>query len=178
MTQLTPAVSKNDHTQGNPDAPVTLVEYGDFGCSDCGQAYKVVQQVQKEMGGQMLFVFRNFPLTDIHPNALGAAVFAEEAGLQNDFWQAHDRLYTDQDALDPASLAALVARTQLDPDKIKRDQNIAVARVEADVSSGQQSGVQATPTFFINGEKFDGSWDFQALLGAVRQAARGLVEAR
>ena len=170
MTQLTPDVSQKDHIQGNPDAPVTLVEYGDFECPACGKIHAIVQQIQKDMGEEMRFVFRHFPSSNTHHYAMDAAVFAEQAGLQNDFWQAHDWLLTHQDSLDPASLDELVRVSHLEPDKMKRDQNEARIRVGADIANGQQSGVEGTPTFFINGDLFDDSWDAPNLLAAVRAA--------
>lgn len=171
MNQLTPAVSQNDHIQGDASAPVTLVEYGDFECSYCAQAYTIVQSLQKEMGDQLRFVFRNFPLPEIHPNAMGAAEFAEEAGLQNNFWQAHDWLYQHQNALDPASLRHKSQSRFLNTDQMERDQPKAHARVMADMKGAVQSGVQGTPTFFINGQLFDGAWDYNSLLSALQNAA-------
>lgn len=169
---LTPAVSAHDHAQGSADAPVTLVEYGDFQCSYCGQAYSIVKQVQQEMGDQMRFVFRNFPLPDIHPNALAAADFAEEAAQQNQFWLAHDWLFEHQDSLDADGLDRAARSLDLDASTLKRGHAAAHARVAADLDGGGQNRVQGTPTFFINGESFDGSWDYSALLAAVQDAAK------
>ncbi len=175
MTQLTPAVSAHDHAHGDADAPVTLVEYGDFECSYCGQAFTIVQQLQREMGDQLRFVFRNFPLRDIHPHALAAADFAEEAALQSEFWMAHDWLFTHQNTLDRDDLRGAAHSLGLDAHDMTRDEYKARDHVEADVQSGQESGVEGTPTFFINGELWDGSWDFATLHAAVQDAAKSSV---
>src|SRR5579864_1358377 len=102
--QLKPTVGSTDHVQGERDAPVTLVEYGDYQCPYCGQAYPIVKRLQKRLGSQLRFVFRNFPLAEAHPFAMAAAEMAEAAALQGKFWQMHDSLYEHQDALEPERL--------------------------------------------------------------------------
>ena len=165
---LTPAVSDQDHAQGSPAAPVTLVEYGDYQCPYCGEAYAAVREVQRRMGDQLRFVFRNFPLPQVHPNAILAAVFAESAGLAGDFWEAHDWLFEHQDRLDSAGLDDAATALGLDRDALERNGPAARDRVVADARSGGQSGVQGTPAFFINGLPFQGSWDVPGLLAALR----------
>ncbi|MEP7067019.1 MAG: DsbA family protein [Gemmatimonadota bacterium] len=174
---LTPPVSDIDHAQGPAHAKVTLVEYGDYECSYCGRAYTIVKQLQDEMGMQMRFVFRNFPLSEAHPNALHAAIAAEAVGAhgEDEFWQMHDTLFEHQDALEDEDLAAYAEEIGIPGTEVTdafRGGELA-DRVHADFRGGVRSGVNGTPTFFVNGERFDGDWsDVQALLTAVRHAAR------
>ena len=177
MTQLTPAVSSNDHIRGVADAPVTLVKYGDFQCPYCAQAHAIVRRVQQEMGAEMRFVFRNFPVS-AQPYATRAAEFAEVAGLQNNFWQTHDWLYTHQNSLDPSILRVELQSCFPDAKRMKRDRDQAQARVKAHIASGRQSGVINTPSFFINGQMFDSVWDYVTLLDAVQEAARKIKQPR
>ena len=160
-------VSAEDHIQGPPDAPITLVEYGDFQCPYCYQAYPIVKQLQQRFGGQLRFVFRNFPLTEIHSHALHAAIAAESVGgqLGNDgYWRMHDTIYEHQQdspaALSDRKLAEYGAAVGADAARIIRDlENDAfVDRIQADFSGGVRSGVNGTPTFFINGTRYDGDW--------------------
>lgn len=179
MTQLTQDVSHLDHVQGSLDAPVTLVEYGDFECSYCAQVYEIVQQLQHEMGDQMRFVFRHFPLAELHPNALAAAHFAEAASGQYAFWPTHDWLFSRQDSLHPAGLERGARSLHLDLDEMSRVHFAARARVQTDLMSGQNIGVREPPMFFINGRAFEDLWDYSTLLAAMQQAAiRGARPAR
>lgn len=171
MTHLTLAVSERDHAQGSLDAPVTLVNYGDFGCRYCAQASTVVGRLQREMGGQMRFVFRNFPLVELRPNAMAAACFAEAAGFQGLYWPTHDWLFRRQESLDPAGLERAARSLHLDLDEMRHAHLAARARVQADLLSGQSSGVRGAPTFFINGQMFENLWDYTTLLAALREAA-------
>ena len=170
---LTPAVSDRDHAQGSPDAPVTLVEYGDYQCPYCGEAYAAVRQVQRRMGDRLRFVFRNFPLPQVHPHAIPAAIFAESDASAGEFWAAHDWLFEHQDQLDAAGLDEAARGLGLDPGALGRDELAAREHVLADVRGGEQSGVQGTPAFFINGLPFEGSWDGAGLLAALRDADGG-----
>src|SRR3989454_3268008 len=111
---LTPPVSERDHAQGRADAPVTLVEYGDYQCPYCGEAYPVVKRLQKALGKKLRFVFRNFPLTQAHPYALLAAEAAEASGLQGKFWQMHDLIYENQVDLEPDILPSWAGKVGLD----------------------------------------------------------------
>ena len=157
---LTPAVGANDHAAGPADAPVTLVEYGDFECPYCGQAYPIVKALQERLGSRLRFVFRNFPLSESHPHAEHAAEAAEAAGAQGRFWEMHDLLYENQRALRDPALIGYATALGLDAERLARelDEGTWAARVQADFRGGVRSGVNGTPTFFINGERYDGSW--------------------
>jgi protein-disulfide isomerase len=171
---LKPPVSSTDHAQGKPDAPVTLVEYGDYQCPYCGQAYPIVKRIQKRLGSRLRFVFRNFPLAEAHPFATGAAEVAEGAALQDKFWPMHDSLYEHQDALEPERLVEYAKHLHLDMVKLKADLATPEVdkRVRSDFSSGVRSGVNGTPSFFINGVKFDGNWtDEDEFVAALERAA-------
>jgi protein-disulfide isomerase len=168
--ELTTAVGPDDHAQGPVDAPVTLVEYGDYECPYCGKAYPIVKRIQARMGDRLRFVFRNFPLAELHPNAAAAAAMAEAAALQGKFWEMHDVLFEHQHALDPGNLKTY-ARA-LDLDRVVLEQTLEggapEARVRKDFTSGVRSGVNGTPTFFINGRRFDGDWtDEEAFVAAL-----------
>ena len=167
--QLSPPVGPRDHAAGPNDAAVTLVEYGDFQCPHCGRAYPIVKQVQRALGSQLRFVFRNFPLTKIHPEAEHAAEAAEAAAAQGAFWQMHDRLFERQFALDDDHLVEYAAELGLDADRIRGELEAGThsAHVRDDFMSGVKSGVNGTPTFFINGVRYDGSWDLESLVAAL-----------
>jgi protein-disulfide isomerase len=172
-SQLTPAVSERDHVQGPPGAKVTLVEYGDYQCPYCLQAYPIMLDIQQHMGDGMRLVFRNFPITTVHPNAQHAAEAAEDAGAQGKFWEMHDYLFEHQDRLDDADLLRYAEEIGLDPRRFERDleAHSFAARVREDVQSGIRSGVNGTPTFFINGIRHDGPWDLETLTAAILVAA-------
>ncbi len=171
---LTLPVGERDHAQGPADAAVTLVEYGDYECPYCGRAYPIVKQIQKKMGGRLRFIFRNFPLKESHPHAEHAAEAAEAAGVQGKFWEMHDRLFERQFALEDSSLAEYAGDLGLDVDRFARElaQGTYAQRVREDFRSGVSSGVNGTPTFFIDGVRHDGSWDVDTLLAALQQAGR------
>jgi protein-disulfide isomerase len=175
MSGLTMPVSERDHIQGNPNAPVTLLEYGDYECPYCGAAYPIVKQVQQRMGDRLRFVFRNFPLTQAHPHAEHAAEAAEAAGAQGMFWEMHDTLYEHQHALDDDDLVRYAADLGLDVGRFVRGmgEHAYADRVREDFVSGMRSGVNGTPTFFINGRRHDGSYDLASLLGALEAALEG-----
>ena len=173
--QLTPPVGDEDHTAGPDDAPVTLVEYGDYECPSCGMAYPVVKAIQQRMGDRLRFVFRNFPLAESHPHAEHAAEAAEAAGAQGRFWPMHDTLFEHQQALDDAHLVRYAAELGLDADEMARalEEGTFEPRVRRDFRSGLRSGVNGTPTFFINGERYDGDWtDPDAFLTALMETAQ------
>ena len=174
---LTPPVSDRDHAQGPAHANVTLVEYGDYECPYCGSAYTIVKQLQEQMGTQLRFVFRNFPLSEAHPHALHAAIAAEAVGAhgEDEFWQMHDTLYENQDALEDEDLVGYAEAIGVPgAEVINAFSGGEIAdRVRADFRSGIRSGVNGTPTFFVNGERYDGNWsDAHALLAALRHAAQ------
>ena len=173
MSRLRPGVSDADHRAGPDDAPVTLVEYGDYECPYCGRAYPIVRDVQKAMGRRLRFVFRNFPLAEAHPHAVRAAEAAEAAAAQGKFWEMHDLLYEHQRALDDGHLLQYTKQLGLDVERVKREMETGTHtdRVESDFRSGVRSGVNGTPTFFVNGERHDGPWDFEGLMAAIERAA-------
>jgi protein-disulfide isomerase len=170
MTKLSVPVSAKDHRQGDADAPCTLVEYGDYQCPSCGQAYPIVKRVQKHYGKRLSFVFRNFPLTQMHPFAEPAAETAEFAGANGKFWGMHDLIYENQARLgDDELLPELAQQLHLAPAKLldALESREFEPRVKADFSSGVRSGVNGTPTFFINGQRHDGPYDFASLVEAI-----------
>jgi protein-disulfide isomerase len=156
-------VGREDHVAGPPDAPITLVEYGDYQCPYCGQAYPIVKQLQEEFSGSLLLVFRNFPLTNVHPNAERAAEAAEAAGFQGLFWEMHDAIYEHQYDLADDALLRYARAVGADDAKVAEVLTTggARARVERDVESAVRSGANGTPTFFVNGIRYDGSWAFE-----------------
>jgi protein-disulfide isomerase len=171
--KLKPSVGANDHVQGPAKAPVTLVEYGDYECPYCGEAYPVVKALQKRLGEQVRFVFRNFPLAEAHPHAEHAAEAAEAAAAQGKFWEMHDLLYENQDALDDEDLVRYAKALRLDVPRFVKEMeaHAYVERVRADFSSGVRSGVNGTPSFFINGARHDGPFDLRSLLAAIEEVA-------
>jgi protein-disulfide isomerase len=172
MTKLSIPVSAKDHRQGDPEAPGTLVEYGDYQCPSCGQAYPIVKRVQKHFGKRLSFVFRNFPLTQMHRYAEPAAETAEFAGAHGKFWEMHDLLYENQGRLDQELLVELAGQLRLVPARLVQalESKEFEPRVKADFSSGVRSGVNGTPTFFINGQRHDGSYDLNSLVDAIDRA--------
>src|SRR5438067_210371 len=170
---LTPPVSQRDHQQGPETAPVTVVEYGDYECPYCGEAYPIVKEIQLRLGERLRFVFRNFPLKEAHPHAQHAAEAAEAAAGQGKFWEMHDTLYEHQEALPDRQLEEYAAAVGLDVEQFDRDMEGQVyrERVRADFMSGVRSGVNGTPSFFINGRRHDDSYDLETLLAAIETAA-------
>jgi protein-disulfide isomerase len=166
MTNLKPAVNSKDHVQGKDTAFLELVEYGDYQCPHCGRAYPIIKKVQRQLGADLKFVFRNFPLSEIHPDAFNAAVAAEAAGLQDKFWEMHDIIFENQRALDIESLFLYAAKTGLNLELFKEDIQKAgiISKVEQDFESGIRSGVNGTPSFFINGKKYNESWEAAELI--------------
>ncbi len=167
-----PVDAARDHIQGPEDAPVTLVEYGDYECPYCGQAYPIVQAIQKEMGDKLRFVFRNFPLSEIHPHAAHAAQLAEAAAARGKFWEMHDSLFEHQKALADFHLKDYASEVGLSAEEVMADVKNGTfeGRVREDFMSGVRSGVNGTPTFFINGQRFNDSWDKETLLAALQAA--------
>ncbi len=163
---LTQPVSARDHAQGAVDAPLTLVEYGDYQCPYCGAAYPVVKELQKKLGKKLRFVFRNFPLTQLHPYALVAAEAAEAAALQGKFWEMHDLIYEQQPSLEPEIIPVWVKKVGLDLKKFANDlkQGGISKRIKEDRQSGIRSGVNGTPSFYINAIRYDGPPDFDSVL--------------
>ena len=164
--------AKRDHIQGSIDAPIALVEYGDYECPYCGQAYPIVKAIQERLGHRLCFALRNFPLTNSHPHAEHAAEAAEAAGGQGKFWEMHDMLYENQEALDDEHLAQYAEALGLDARHLISDVlgGAHMARVREDFQSGARGGVNGTPTFFINGVRHDDAPSFEALLAALVNA--------
>jgi formate-nitrite transporter family protein len=173
MSRLTPPVSNTDHRVGPDDAPITLVEYGDYECPHCGSAHRIVLAVRQRMGQRLRFVFRHFPLAEIHPHAMHAAEAAEAAADQGKFWEMHDALFENQEALKDSDLIRYAQALGLDAERVERElvSGAHEQRVREQFRSGVRSGANGTPTFFINGIRYDGPWDPDTLLDALEAAA-------
>jgi protein-disulfide isomerase len=172
---LTLSVGDRDHAQGSAGAVLVLVEYGDYQCPYCGAAYPIVKRVQKELGGRLRFVFRNFPITNSHPQAEWAAEIAESAADQGKFWEMHDALYENQRSLgDEPFFSKLEAKLGLDASKIDSEvsRHAHLPRIQEDFNSGVRSGVNGTPTFFINGTRYDGYPEFKPMVEALNSAEK------
>ena len=167
-------VSDRDHAQGAADAILTLVEYGDYECH-CGRAYPIVKEIQRRLGPKLRFVFRNFPLGQIHLHAQHAAETAEAAAAQGRFWEMHDALFEHQRALDDRHLVQYAQALALDPDRLEREllSHTYAGRVREDFRSGVRSGVNGTPTFFINGVRHDDAWDVASLTESLLASSVG-----
>jgi protein-disulfide isomerase len=169
----TPVAEDRDHIQGPADAAVTLVQYGDYECPYCGAAYPIIREVQARMRERLRFVFRNFPITTSHPHAEQAAEAAEAAAVQDRFWEMHDLLYENQKRLRDDDLHAYAEKLGLDVELFDAElaEHVHAARVREDFMSGVRSGVNGTPTFYIDGVRHDDSYDLETLLGALERAA-------
>lgn len=169
---LTPPVGYHDHVQGSIGAPVTLVEYGDYECFFCGEIYPIIRAVQNTLGDRLCFVFRNFPMTEVHPHAEHAAELAESAASENLFWQMHDLLFENQGALNDADLLGYGEQLGLDRSAITAALEGKYAKtIREDFLSGVRSGVNGTPSLFINNARYDGLRDAQSLYNALTDAA-------
>lgn len=171
-------VGPADHIAGPDDAPVTLVEYGDYECPHCGMAYPIVKSVQRKLGKRLRFVFRNFPLKESHPHAQHAAEAAEAAAAEGKFWAMHDTLFENQHALADEDLVRYARDLDLDVDRFARalSEGTYARRVRDDFRSGVRSGVNGTPTFFVNGERYDGPWADEGAFAAALRAEAKRVE--
>jgi protein-disulfide isomerase len=160
---LSVPVGPDDHSSGPLDARLTVVEYGDYQCPYCGQAFPIVEKLRAEFARSMRFVFRNLPLADVHPHAEAAAEVAEALGLQGKFWEIHDTLYKNQSDLSNAALLRYIEEVGGDAKKAQSDIDTGAPgkRVEADFEGAIRSGANGTPTFFVNGERYDGSWQYE-----------------
>jgi protein-disulfide isomerase len=167
-------VTHRDHTIGPPDAPVTLLEYGDYECPHCGKAFPVLEEVRPAMADTLRFAYRHYPINLGHTHAQMAAEAAEAAGAQGRFWEMHARLFTNQDALDPLSLERYAIEIGLDIARFHMELATRAhrQRVLEDIASGEESGVTWTPTFFINDVRFGYAPDLDGLLAALRTAAQ------
>lgn len=171
--ELSAPVTERDHIRGSIEAPVLIVEYGDYECPHCGRAYWALKRVEEELGDRVGFVFRNFPLSDIHPRADAAADALEAAAAQGGFWAMHDLLYEHQHELEGLDLEKHARVVGLDVARWKRDfwDRRYRHRVTEDIATGRESGVTSTPTFFINGHRHDAGYDFDVLMAAVERHA-------
>jgi protein-disulfide isomerase len=166
---------RRDHIQGSPNAVIMLLEYGDYECPFCGQAYVLIKKIQESLGDDLCFAFRNFPLANMHPHAEHAAEAAEAAALKGKFWEMHDLLYENQDALDDESLAEYIAELNFDAPRLIEEvvAGAHAERIREDFKSGVRAGVNGTPSFFINGLRYDGALDFDTLLAILSEGVTG-----
>jgi protein-disulfide isomerase len=171
-SKLTLPVAARDHIQGSIDAPIALLEYGDYQCPYCGQAYPIIKAVQEQLGDRLCFAFRNFPLINAHPYAEHAAELAEAAGAHGKFWEMHDLLFENQDALEDEDLARYAVALGLDARRLLAEVQGGTHkdRVREDFRSGAQGGVNGTPTLFINGERYNGPLDLDELIAGLAEA--------
>jgi protein-disulfide isomerase len=174
ISRLVLPIAERDHTLGAPNAPFTLVEYGDYECSYCGAAHPIVKDVVSRLGRRLHFAFRHFPLAEIHPHALRAAEAAEAAGAQGKFWPMHDLLYENQPALGDPDLLGYAEHLDLDLERFATElaERTWEPRVREDFMTGVRSGVNGTPTFFVNGVRHDGPWDAETLIEALLATPR------
>jgi protein-disulfide isomerase len=167
-------VSDDDHIQGKKNAAVTLVEYGDYECPYCGHAYPIIKQVQEHFDSNIRFVFRNFPLTEIHPLAKPAAQVAEYAASEGVFWQMHDLIYENQANLSIELLLELAASLDLSKVKLQEalEKNAFEQKIQKDFIGGVKSGVNGTPTLFINNLRYPGPVEFEDLVSAIGELVK------
>ncbi|MDU1891758.1 MAG: DsbA family protein [Dysgonomonas sp.] len=154
------SIINKEHIQGPENASIELIEYGDYQCPYCKKAYQIVKRAQEELGDNLKFIFRNFPLTEIHPYAMHAAVAAEVAGSQGKFWEMHDMLFENQEFLDDSYLIQYAKIVKLDVITFEEDfgKDEYYQKIKKDYQSGIDRGVDGTPTFFVNGKKYEGNW--------------------
>jgi protein-disulfide isomerase len=168
---LAAPVTARDHVRGSPDAPIQLVEYGDYECPHCGRAYWVVKQLREELGDRLVFVFRNFPVAELHPRAESVALALEASAAQGHFWEMHDRFYEHQHELEGLDLELHAERVGMDVERWMKDSRDARlrGRIREDIETGRASGVTGTPTFFINGRRHEGHYDFDSMRAAMER---------
>jgi protein-disulfide isomerase len=169
---LTVPDPKRDHIKGSPDAPIMLLEYGDYQCPFCGQVQPIVREIQRRLGENLCFGFRHFPLTNVHPHSEHAAEAAEAAGAQGNFWDMHEMLFDNQDSLEDADLAQYAAQLGLDAERLIREvlAGAYAPKIREDFKLGARGGVNGTPTFFINGERYDRARGLEPLLAAITES--------
>lgn len=158
MSTLKPEINNQDHIQGTKTAAISIVEFGDYQCPHCGNAHPVMKEIEDTFGDQIKFVFRNFPLQESHELALPAAIAAEAAAIQDKFWEMHDALFENQYRLSETLFDELAETIGLDLEKFQKDSLLKelTEKIENDFESGVRSGVNGTPSFYVNGTKFDG----------------------
>ena len=165
-------VGPNDHRRGGAAAPVTLVEYGDFECPQCAEAYPIVKEIEDKLADKLQFVFRHFPITSAHPHAQRAAEAAEWAAAQGRFWDMHDGLYRRRAQLSEPVILAIAGELGLDAAGLRQSwaTHAHFQRIKDDFRGGLRSEVAGTPTFFIQGVRYDGKWDRDSLERALAAA--------
>jgi protein-disulfide isomerase len=170
---LTVPVGVRDHVEGAIDAPLLLVEYGDYECPDCLNAWPIVKRLREELGDRLAFSFRHYPQASIHPHASAAAQAAEAAASQGKFWEMHDLLFRNQKRLADMDLTYMALQLGLEVYKFQAEFERAshVEHIREDVQSGAESGVKGTPTFFINGCRYRGKVDVSTMLETLRALA-------
>ena len=163
-------VQKDDHSQGPEDTALMIVQYGDYQCSYCAMAHPILKKLRQTFPKDLKFVFRHFPMTTIHPYAVIAAQAAEAAGLQGKFWEMHDTIYENQETLDPDNLIQDAESLGLDPLQFTNDMSSPAIeeKIDRDFYGGTRSGVDGTPSFFINGYRYDGDWSYPSLFRVLR----------
>lgn len=168
-----PVNESRDHIQGPVNAPITLVEYGDYECPYCGQAYMIIKEIQERLGSKLCFVFRNFPLTNVRPHAYKAALAAETAAAQGKFWEMYDYLFKHGQVVTDDNLRQSAAKLGLNVARFDREflDRTYSSHVDEDIQSGKSSEVKSTPTFFINGDRYNSAWDLDTLLSALDEAS-------
>ena len=172
MANLKPPVNELDHIKGNTGAPAQLVEYGDFQCPHCSAAHPIIKEVEKHFSDKLCFIFRHFPLSESHPFAQAAAVASEAASNQGKFWEMHDMIYENQENLNPATLLLIAGTLKLNMKVFQhdiQDQQL-FEKVESNFESGILSGVNGTPSFYINGFQHYGPYEYHALVNAINYA--------
>ncbi|MGE0354313.1 MAG: DsbA family protein [Gemmatimonadales bacterium] len=162
-------VTARDHAIGPEGAPITLVEYGDLQCPHCALVHPLFTEIREQLAGDVRHVFRHFPLEDVHPHAAMAAMAAEAAAGQGRFWKLLDIVYEDNSSLDAAAILRMAKKAGVNSRRLQRelDSGIHAPRVRADQLGGRRSGVRGTPTLFINGARYAGTWNMESLVGAI-----------
>jgi protein-disulfide isomerase len=174
MPGLKPLFNDTDHCKGSIKSPVQLLEFGDFQCPHCGAAFPILKKIEKVFGSRLLFIFRHFPLSESHPYAKIAAISSEATARQGKFWEMFDLIFENQSKLNANMLISLAKILHLNVKKFEFDQEDPelAEKVENDFESGIISGVNGTPSFFINNEKYNGPYTFESLSMALDQAIR------
>jgi protein-disulfide isomerase len=176
MRLRTPVDPVRDHIRGPADAKLSIVEYADFECPYSGEAYWVLEQVRRHFGSSLQFVFRHFPLFEVHPCSVSAAEVAEAANAEDKFWHMHALLFENQDALSYGNLLGYCSAIDLDVDRVADalDAHIYLPRIREDFYNGVRNGVDATPALFVNGARYEGPRDVSALVAALEWAQHEL----
>lgn len=173
IVKLKNAITESDHSVGTQDAPVSLLEYGNFECIHCGRAFPVIKEVQKLLGDNLFFVFRHFPTVKTHPHAMRAAEASVAASAQGKFWEMHDELFAHQQALEDDDLSRYARRIGLDTERFDRDmaKNTFLKQIESDFDRALfDEHVTGTPTFYINAVRYTGATEVESLLIAIKNA--------